>query len=568
MAVDEASVSEDIIEKITTKQRKVSYCDAHERIVGGGRGGGDADDYYPTHSSSDNERMNVVLQRRRKSWMGKKFSNVLIEDGIQSEVVEEIIAEEEKKNRSEDHEKTGCHKAQESVESVIDYTPLQIALLVLALIDVAIVITEIILTLQIYKISEEEISEVLKTTFDSLTGLLELEPMSELTTIVQTINHTCISSGCSSGNSPDSHPKPNSHFVSSDVRSGHSEGEAPSSGDQSEEQHSVGLTSINREGHTHQNPTIEHLEMAEKALNMASIIILGIFVVMAFLRMFAVGLRYFKQYMEGGQTRELFYAVREALFAQLKGYAISENKISKVLDAVVSTLSFILDILKYRDVIESDATEAVIVILLLWQIVRMFNGIMLTELKRREFRIMLLKRMKKRADIRMANCATENRLLQTEVKSLQNLSCRKGATTDEIGMCHPIRISAKPSIKSALSYMAAITIDMSGQSTTKLELASSSKLNRLSNVKSKLSAAVSKRNSANKLDDTGLINLPIFFPDSLPSKLPSHRFATTSYSDDNNNNINNNINDDDDDDDGNVGSYRADGGANACSTMI
>lgn len=382
----------------------------------------------------------------RNDWMDKKLDEDIAEDKIHQDVIDEVL-----------HEQAHAHrwKWQGYLEKFILLTPLQIILMVLAIIDVLVVLSEILINLNIYMIEAKEAQNALNETMGSLNGAMHTHHH-----YLHDALHD-MEGRLGGHQAPHLPSENNSH--STDNNHAPSDPHSPTDTHQNNTIHTIEtgksdphhlvslyepytnvipedlLVRVKRAGSggasgayntgLHHTQLIKTLHKTERILNIISIVILGIFVVFVFLEILVEGLHFFKQIM-------------------------------KIIDSVVTILSFILDVIKFSRVLSKEVMDAIIVILLLWQIVRMFNGIMLSEIKRLEFRIKLQRKARKKLDTKYKETIQDKKLAETEVKSLQNLSRRKGIPEEDISMCHPARIAAKPSASTGISMIAMMTMGL------------------------------------------------------------------------------------------------------------
>ncbi|ELU05377.1 hypothetical protein CAPTEDRAFT_220321, partial [Capitella teleta] len=134
-----------------------------------------------------------------------------------------------------------------------------------------------------------------------------------------------------------------------------------------------------------------------------------------------------------------------------------------VLDAIIIVSSLIMDIVFLNGVTgeEGQKAVAILVILLLWRIARVTDGIMITVKQRQEFRIRLQKRARRNAERKIDILDEERHVRVRQIQSLKDLCSKAGVRDDEIEACAPRRGPRRISTTMcALSSVARLSVSM------------------------------------------------------------------------------------------------------------
>ncbi|CAD5125364.1 DgyrCDS13600 [Dimorphilus gyrociliatus] len=168
------------------------------------------------------------------------------------------------------------------------------------------------------------------------------------------------------------------------------------------------------------------------SLHFCSITILGIFVIQVLLKVIGMGLEFFKHKME-------------------------------IFDAVIIVASFALDLVFLKGIgeVQGEEAAALLIVFLLWRILRVINGIMVTAKQRQEFRIKLQKRARRRAEKKIELLEDEKHLKDKEIHALKFLCQQSGASEEDIAACRPRRQPQRLDTSTGLTSVASLSLSLS-----------------------------------------------------------------------------------------------------------
>ncbi|XP_067947539.1 uncharacterized protein [Watersipora subatra] len=173
------------------------------------------------------------------------------------------------------------------------------------------------------------------------------------------------------------------------------------------------------------NPSIASLIYTAHILHILSVIILAIMVIEVVLKVFALGLKYFKGKLE-------------------------------VIDGMVIIISFAMDLYFIEGMTSDGASNGatVLVIFLLWRIFRVFNALLVTAKKRLQFRIRVQKRMRKVLEDKLDVVEDDIKNLENHVENLNRLARRHALPDYEVKACKPlVRQSKRITTSAGLASM-------------------------------------------------------------------------------------------------------------------
>jgi len=334
--------------------------------------------------------------------MDAKLAKAMREDSVdQSAVLEELRAT---KDDSLNHSN---HNFRARLERFLESTPLEVFLVVLVIIDVIILLAMLLMDLNIlHMLLEDNVKasgEIVHLLSENCLGNEDLSHYNgtNLVTLARYLDHD----GCVW----DPHSGVNG-----------TKDDFSAVGDHHRRRRSAGPA---KEG---ANPTAVMLGEIVHALHISSICILAIMVFEVLLKIFALGARYFKGKLE-------------------------------VADGVVIIISFTLDLYFIDGVSGGDGVNngaTVLVILLLWRILRVFNALLVTAKKRLQFRIRVQKRMRKALEDKVQSLNADIHTHEIHIGNLTKLAERNDADEYEIKACKPIvKQSKKVNTQAGLASM-------------------------------------------------------------------------------------------------------------------
>ncbi|CAH1787434.1 unnamed protein product [Owenia fusiformis] len=205
----------------------------------------------------------------------------------------------------------------------------------------------------------------------------------------------------------------NSHGDGSDIYGCHSNG--------------TGCYGHNDDYH-HSHSTLE--EVAH-IFHLSSLSIISVFVLEVFLKLFGMGFSFFRKKME-------------------------------IFDAIIIIASFTIDLVLMYGAggTKGEDASALLIVFLLWRVLRVINGLMVTIKQRIEFRIKLQKRARRRAERKLELYDAERDLTNREINALKEICYNYGAQQFEVDACKPTPKFAKRLDTSGLSGLS-LSLSMS-----------------------------------------------------------------------------------------------------------
>ncbi|KAF6030665.1 HVCN1 [Bugula neritina] len=312
----------------------------------------------------------------------------------------DVIAEELKSLNDDvlDHSNT---KIQARLERFLESTPLEVFLVVLVVVDVIILLAMLLLDLHVLNLYLEDgrkaANELTRGLQANCEGNIELKQYNEsnLVTVTRLLTH----SGCIWQEDFNSL----NHSQELHVRNKRAAGQA-------------------EEG---TNPTITLLLNIAHAFHLTSVVILAIMVAEVLLKIFAMGIKYFKGKLE-------------------------------VVDGIVIFISFAMDIYFIYGVSPESVNNGatILVIFLLWRILRVFNALLVTAKKRLQFRIRVQKRMRKALEDKIENLSEEIKSYEDYVANLCRLAKSYDISDYKLKACKPlVKQIKRPSTSAGLASM-------------------------------------------------------------------------------------------------------------------
>ncbi|XP_048729170.1 uncharacterized protein LOC125646704 isoform X2 [Ostrea edulis] len=181
------------------------------------------------------------------------------------------------------------------------------------------------------------------------------------------------------------------------------------------------------DGHAHTEHTL--LEHLTHAFHLGSLVILSLLVFETFLKIFAMGSHFLNHRLE-------------------------------VFDAFVVTVSWILDLSFYEGIWAQPGSEAatILIIILPWRVIRIVNSFVLV-IKEKDLVILkIIKQQYRRLVKRGKELNNKLEQYRIELRQLQGLCRKRGATEPEIFACAPLGKRRRSSVMSGMSSFASIAM--------------------------------------------------------------------------------------------------------------
>ncbi|XP_013386068.1 uncharacterized protein LOC106155662 isoform X3 [Lingula anatina] len=376
----------------------------------------------------------------------KSFEQELEDDNIDDDILQTEIEAQAQAEKS-------CH---EKLVEVLESNPIQVAICILVLIDAVLMVSLLMLDVHIVQAkcnaNQEDISKLIDAIDSRMPGALAHVHGADVTLsdIINSLHGETNSSHGSSSHSVHKRDLSSVAHLLDAVQEGaetvmgssSSEGgiflrrllykeETQGDNDSTLEVHVSSDKLAANESHSKDAHGDGHgghslIENVAHALHISSIVILGIFLVEVILKCYALRLSYFRKKME-------------------------------LVDGIIIIISFTVDVIFYDGLGGRSGVDAasLLIFFLMWRMLRVFNGFLVTSRKRLKFRLTLQMRARKRAEAKISDLDVRIGFMEKELDSLRSLASKYGAKNHEVLNCKPKasvhkNVTAKEGISSML----------------------------------------------------------------------------------------------------------------------